>query len=93
MNFFETRAGYNFTTHTIPMLVQAIEDATKVQKAQIEAMEENTRALKLHTQTMEQYIAMMEKQPPKTGSATSKANTPAKPDENSTNLLSSNFMP
>jgi len=32
MNFFETQAGYNFVTHTVPALVKSIDNLTAALK-------------------------------------------------------------
>jgi hypothetical protein len=51
MNFFDTQAGYDLATHTIPCLVRAIEEQNKI-------MLEHTRALRENAAVMKQYIAL-----------------------------------
>lgn len=86
MNFWDTKAGHDFTTYTIPMLVKTIDEAIESQKKQAEVMERHTKALERQTEVMERYMAMLEKQ--------AKANTEAaggttKPITNNANQLPS----
>lgn len=52
MNFFDTSAGYNFASCTVPELIRAIEANTRAMKEYTAALQENSQMLWKHTQAL-----------------------------------------
>lgn len=52
MNFFDTSAGHNFASYTVPELIRAIEANTRVMKEYTAALQENSQMLWKHTQAL-----------------------------------------
>lgn len=52
MNFFDTSAGYNFASCTVPELIRAIEANTLAMQEHAVALQENSQMLWKHTQAL-----------------------------------------
>lgn len=52
MNFFDTSAGYNFASCTVPELIRAIEANTLAMQEHAAALQENSQMLWKHTQAL-----------------------------------------